>query len=109
MDPVQGQLEAYNRRDIEAFLACYAEDAVIRHADGRVLMAGHDELRSRYEQLFKSYPDLEAVVPQRVRAGDWTVDEERVHLADGDDLHVLVGYEVRDGLIRTAVMLRSDL
>ncbi len=109
MDPVQGQLEAYNRRDIDGFLACYGEDAVVRHGDGRVLMTGHDQLRSRYERLFETYPHLKAVVPRRVRVGDWTVDEERVHLAEGDDLHVLVAYGVRHGLIRSVVMLRSDV
>jgi hypothetical protein len=107
-DPVQDQLEAYNAHDLEAFVACYAADAVIRHADGRVLMRGHDEIRQRYQRLFEQNPDVTAEVPTRIRAGDWVVDEEKVRLADRE-LHVAVGYEVRDGLIHAVVMLRSDL
>jgi len=107
-DPVQAQLDAYNAHDIEAFLACYAPDVEIRHADGRVLMRGHDEVRARYTQLFAANPDVVAEVPTRIRAGDWTVDEERVLLADGE-LHVAVGYKVADGLIQLVVMMRSDL
>jgi hypothetical protein len=51
---------------------------------------------------------VHAEVPTRIRAGDWTVDEERVRLG-GSTLHVAVGYLVTDGLIRRVVMMRSDL
>lgn len=107
-DPVQAQLDAYNAHDIERFLACYAPDAVIRHADGRVLMRGHDAIRQRYEGLFARHPDVTVDVPTRIRADNWVVDEEKVRLGD-QDLHVAVGYEVRDGLIRSVVMMRSDM
>jgi uncharacterized protein (TIGR02246 family) len=107
-DPVQAQLDAYNAHDIERFLACYATDAVIRHADGRVLMRGHDAIRARYEGLFARHPDVTAEVPTRIRATNWVVDEERVRLG-GQDLHVVVGYEVRGGLIQSVVMMRSDI
>jgi uncharacterized protein (TIGR02246 family) len=107
-DPVQGQLDAYNAHDIEAFLSYYAPDAVIRHGDGRVLMRGIEEIRTRYERLFAENPELTAEVTTRIRAGNWVVDEEKVQLADAK-LHVAVGYEVRDGLIRAVVMMRPDL
>jgi hypothetical protein len=107
-DPVQSQLDAYNSHDVDAFVACYGRDAVIRAADGRVLLRGHDEIRSRYEALFTQYPDVTAEVPTRIRAGNWVVDDERVQLGE-ECLHVAVGYEVRDGLIQSVVMMRSDL
>jgi len=107
-DPVQAQLDAYNRHDIESFLASYAPDATVRHADGRVLMSGHDQIRVRYEGLFAEYPDVVAEVPNRIRAGGWVVDEEKVQLGE-QQLHVAVAYEVRDELIQSVVMLRSDM
>lgn len=107
-DPVQGQLDAYNAHDIDAFLSCYASDAVIRHGDGRVLMRGHREIRAHYERLFAENPDVTAEVKTRIRAGGWVVDEEKVQLGD-TQLHVAVGYEVRDRLIHSVVMMRSDL
>lgn len=107
-DPVQVQLDAYNRHNIEEFLACYAPTAKVRHADGRVLMDGRDAIRARYERLFADYPEVSAEVPTRIRAGDWVVDEERVQLG-GQQLHVAVGYEVLDGLIQSVVMMRSDI
>lgn len=107
-DPVQDQLEAYNAHDLERFMACYSPDAVIRHADGRVLMSGHAEIRARYGKLFAEHPDVTAEVATRIRVGEWVVDEERVQLGD-DQLHVVVGYLVREGLVRAGVMIRSDL
>jgi hypothetical protein len=98
LDPVQAQLDAYNTHDVDAFLDCYAPEAVIRHADGRVLMRGHEEIRARYERLFADNPDVTAEVPTRIQAGDWVVDEEKA-----------VGYEVRGDLIQSVVMMRSDL
>jgi len=105
---VQRQLAAYNRRDLTAFLDCYAEDAVVRHADGRVLMAGREQLQARYGTLFARFADLHAEVPTRIELGEWTVDEEIVEWGD-QQVHAVVGYQVRDDLIRNVVMIRSDL
>ncbi len=107
-DVVQRQLDAYNGHDVDAFLGCYAADAVIRHADGRVLMTGHDEMRARYQGLFERHPDLTATVSHRIVVGDWVVDEEQVDLGD-ERLHVVVGYRVAGELIRSVVMIRSDV
>ena len=57
-DPVERQVDAYNRRDIDAFLACYAPDAVIEDATGTVVMRGHDAMRAAYNDLFRASPNL---------------------------------------------------
>jgi len=44
---VQGQLEAYNARDIDRFLSFHAPDAVLlSHPDGEVLMSGTEAMRA---------------------------------------------------------------
>ncbi len=43
---VQRQLDAYNARDVEAFLACYTADCVIEDGEGNRMMAGHAEERA---------------------------------------------------------------
>jgi hypothetical protein len=60
--------------------------------------------RERYGMMFEKNPDLKADIASRVTAGSWTVDEEIVHRA-GEQLHVLVAYELRDGLICRMMML----
>lgn len=107
-EPVQRQVDAYNAHDVEAFLQCYAEDAVVRHGDGRVLMAEKEAMRAAYTQLFSDNPDLQADIANRLEVGPWVVDEEVVTTAGGQ-VRALVAYEVRDDVIHTAVMLTPDL
>ncbi len=44
---VARQLDAYNARDIDAWLATYANNAVQCELAGKVLATGHDEIRMR--------------------------------------------------------------
>ena len=69
MDPVQEQLEAYNARDLDRFLACYADDTVIEDGAGNRVAAGMEEMRALCGPLFLNSPDLHADVPQRIGTG----------------------------------------
>ena len=51
-DPVQAQVDAYNARDIDAFVAPYADDVVITDAGGRPIMAGVATIREEYGAMF---------------------------------------------------------
>jgi hypothetical protein len=104
MDPVQTQVDAYNARDIKAFVAAYADDIVISDADGRILLGGVEAMREQYGALFDGAPDLRAEILGRVSAGDWTVDHERVSHGD-ETRELLVAYLVEDDSIRRVLML----
>ena len=69
MDPMHAQLDAFNNRDLEAFLVCYAPDVVIEGPDGAPMMRGHDEMRALYGRLFAQSPDLHCEVTSRIRVG----------------------------------------
>jgi hypothetical protein len=103
-DPVQAQVDAYNARDIDAFVAAYDADVVITDATGRAIMSGQETIRDEYGELFEASPDLRAEILGRVGAGTWTVDHERVSRGD-ETREVLVAYHVSDGLISRVVML----
>lgn len=103
-DPVQAQVDAYNARDIDAFVASYDPDVVITDATGRAIMTGQDTIREEYGAMFEASPDLRAEILGRVSAGDWTVDQERVSRG-GEIREVLVAYQVTDGLISRVMML----
>lgn len=107
VEVVQQQLEAYLRRDVEAFLGCYASDAVVRDGDGNVLMAGHDQLREQYGAFFTSNPDLTVYVRNRMHIDSWVVDCENIRYAD-EDLHAIVGYHIQDRLIQAVVIMGND-
>jgi hypothetical protein len=103
-DPVQAQVDAYNARDIDAFVAPYADDVVITDAGGRPIMAGVETIRDEYGAMFAASPDLQAEILGRISAGEWTVDHERVSRA-GETREVLVAYQVTDGRIARVLML----
>lgn len=101
---VQRQLEAYNAKDLEGWLATYAPDAEQFEMHGPRLARGHGEMRARMAQRFAE-PDLHAELLQRIVMGDTVVDHERVtrNFPEGKGAIAMVCvYEVRDGLIRRA-------
>jgi hypothetical protein len=102
--PVQAQLEAYNRRDLEAFLACYAPDCRMEDGAGAVMAADREAMRPSYAALFANSPDLHLDVPTRIVAGSYVIDEEHGTGARlpgfSEEVHGAVVYRVADGLIR---------
>jgi len=107
MDAVERQVEAYNARDVEAFVACYAEEVVLENAGGEIQMSGRDEMRQTYGELFERCPDLHGEIAARIRVGPYVVDEERVSGHSAGDLHVVAIYRLDEkGLIDRVRFLR---
>ena len=74
---IQSQVEAYNRKDLDAFLATYAENAQQFILHGELLAQGRDAMRSRYAERFAE-PDLHAQILSRTSIGNVVVDTELV-------------------------------
>jgi hypothetical protein len=106
-DPVELQLEAYNARDVERFVACFTDDVVVEDGEGQRLLTGHSEFRASYAAMFASSPALHCRVVSRARAGRYVVDEERVVGRGPDELHVLVVYRLRGDLIEAVRLLKG--
>jgi hypothetical protein len=93
------QLEAYNRRDIDAFAACYADDVEVRDlATGEVKMSGIAALRERYGAMFAATPDLRAAVDRRIVCGEFAFDHETGQKG-GVPFEVLAIYHAKAGKI----------
>lgn len=109
MDAVERQLDAFNRRDLEGFLAAYAPDVVIEDGAGQVMMRGHDGMRAMYGPLFAQSPDLHAEVVTRIGVGDYVVDEERTtgftFPGFPTELHAAVIYHLAGGRIARVRLL----
>lgn len=105
-DVVDRQIAAYNRRDLDGFISCYADNAKVVQPDGSFLASGHDEIRARYGELFEHSPDLRAEISNRIEVGAVVIDEERVtgFVSPGmpSEIHAAVVYCVANGLIQDA-------
>ncbi|MBA3069642.1 MAG: NTF2 enzyme family protein [Hyphomonas sp.] len=97
---VQKQLDAYNNQNVDAFLACYADDAVLAGLNGEITHRGLAAIRKRHEDLFYEFPRNHAKLANRIDLGTTVIDHEQVERAPGGDrFEVAAIYTIRDGLI----------
>jgi hypothetical protein len=100
------QIETFNRRDLDGFMALYADDAVLHEfPSGKILATGKAAIRARYAPIF-SGPKLPPVrVEPRMVSGAFVVDQERWDAPAGQRNEAVWMYEISGGLIRRVWML----
>jgi hypothetical protein len=100
--PVQRQLDAYNNRDLERFVAEYTDDVqVFRPPAKEPVLSGKKAFSEHYARNRFTLPDLHAKLVNRIVSGNVVVDHEAITgLPDGGRSAVAV-YEVVEGRIRT--------
>ena len=97
---VDAQFAAYNRRDLDAFMATLAPDARLYAFPDSLLHAGHDELRRVYGRLFAQAPRLRAELLHRTVQGRFVIDRETTYGLPGrEPLTGVAISEVIDGRI----------
>lgn len=101
---IQRQLDAYNARDLEAWLSTYAPGARQYELGGKLLTEGHEQIRARTAPRF-SEPNLHASLIRRVVMGNVVIDHEDVTrtFPEGPGrIELVCVYVVERGLIQTA-------
>lgn len=108
---VQQQLEAYNARDLDAWVATYHEDAEQYLLHAGPLAIGRDAIRQRMVERFKA-PVLHAELVSRTVMGNIVVDHEFVtrSAAGGfESVQMVCIYEVTDGKIAKATFAMGQV
>jgi hypothetical protein len=98
---VQQQLDAYNARDVDAFLATYEDNAALFGFPATSIFSGKEEMRKRSISLFND-TILHCVVDKRIVMENIVIDHERVRvtLPEGPAvMEAIAIYEVHDGKI----------
>ena len=92
---VQRQLDAYNARDLDAFVACYADDVeLFRMPSPQPALRGLAALAEFYATERFTLPGLRADLLNRMVLGDKVIDHERVHGVRDVPFEAAVAYEV---------------
>lgn len=102
--PVQMQLDAYNARDLEAFMRWWATDCQYYAFPSTLLANGAAAIRERHVERFKE-PNLFGQLLARMVVGNVVVDQETVQrtFPEGPgEIDVLCIYEVEAGKIAKA-------
>ncbi len=102
---VKQQLDAYNSRDIEAFLATYSEDIKLYEYPNKLTEEGQDALRNSYEAFFERTPDLNCEIKNRIVIGNKVIDQEYLTM-NGNNFDAVLIYEVASGKISKVTVVK---
>ncbi len=107
---VQRQLDAYNARDLKAYVALFADDAQgFEFSNPEPTMNGKPAIRARYADLFARSPNLHAHLVNRIAYARVVVDHERIEgrLGAPGVYEMVAIYEIENGLIRRFHAVRA--
>ncbi|WP_353779449.1 nuclear transport factor 2 family protein [Winogradskyella sp. 3972H.M.0a.05] len=102
---VQRNLDAYNARDIDAFMKDYADDVKLYAYPNTLRTEGKEAMRSSYKDWFDRTPDLRAFIKKRIVIGNKVIDEEQV-TANGQVFNAVAIYEVENGKISKVTFIQ---
>jgi len=102
---VQQQLDAYNKRDIDAFMATYTKDIKLYNYPEELRTEGQKAMRERYDNFFKNTPDLHAFIKKRIVIGNKVIDEEQITI-NGKIYNAVAIYEVENGKIKKVTFIQ---
>ncbi|MBD9369051.1 nuclear transport factor 2 family protein [Xanthomonas sp. XNM01] len=107
--PVARQFEAYNRRDLDGFVACFAEDfRSYRMPAETPSLQGRTALAAFYAEHRFNNPALRAELISRTVVGNTVFDHERIHGLGDRAVENMAVFEIRDGLIAVAWFFVAD-
>ncbi|MDH7447184.1 amidohydrolase family protein [Aquimarina sp. 2201CG14-23] len=102
---VQRQVNAYNARNIDAFMDTYADNIEIFNFPNEPSISGKDQMKSRFQSMFESVPNLYCEIKNRIVLGNKVVDREYVRFGERYS-SVIAIYEITDGKISKVTFLR---
>jgi hypothetical protein len=106
---VQAQLDAYNSRDMEAFIRVFHTDAeVYTFGDPKPKARGLEAVRNLYQTLFDQSPQLHSQLLNRIVIGNKVLDHELITGRAGvsTPVELVMLYELQDSTIRSAHAIR---
>lgn len=104
----QQQLNGYNARDIDAFVAPYSEDVEIYNFPDQLLYKGKDNMRVNYARMFEQVPDLHCKLVNRIVLGNTVIDQELVTgFPGGGAIKAVAIYKIIDHKIAKVYFVRD--
>ncbi len=103
------QLDAYNEHDIDGFVSTFHPDAELYSiGDPKPRASGINEVKSIYDTLLKSSPQLKSQLLNRIVLKNKVIDHEYITGRNGnkDPLELVMVYELDSNLIRRAWSIR---
>lgn len=105
----QKQLDAYNQRNLEAFLEPYAEDVKIYNFPDELVTEGKEKMREGYGQMFENTTDLHCTLMNRMVLENTVIDREYVIFDKNQSpVEVIAIYKIKDEKIAEVYFIRKE-
>lgn len=107
---VQNQLDAYNAKDLDAFLEVFSEEAMAyNYGETEPFIKGKSNFKITYGNLFESSPQLHSKVISRQVIGNTVLDYEYITGRQGNSqpLLLIAIYVVKDAKIVRCDFIRE--
>jgi imidazolonepropionase-like amidohydrolase len=103
----QKQLNAYNVRNIDAFLEPYADDVEVYTFPDKLLYKGKEAMRKQYSSMFEKTRNLHCELVNRIVVGSTVIDHESVTFAaDKEPVKAVAIYKIESGKIAKVYFTR---
>ena len=107
VDVVQRQLDAYNARDLDRFVAEFSDTVTVyRMPATEPAIVGKVSFAEFYATQRFNRPGLHAEIVNRIVLGNKVIDHERISGVQATPFEMVVIYEVTDNLIQQLWALR---
>ena len=104
-DLAQRQLNAYNFRNIDAFLEPYAEDVEVYQYPDKLIYTGKETMRKQYSSMFENTPDLHCELKERIVQGNIVIDKERVQFGN-EIIEAVAIYHIENNKIKKVYFIQ---
>jgi imidazolonepropionase-like amidohydrolase len=102
---VQRQVNAYNQRNIEAFLEPYDDEVEVYTFPDKLRYKGKDKMRKSYAGMFEETPNLHCNVVSRIIKGNVVIDQEKVQFLD-EVIKAVAIYHIENNKIKKVYFLK---
>ncbi len=101
----QAQLDAYNSRDINAFLENYSDDVEVYRFPNKLLYKGKEIMKKTYVRMFETTPNLHCKLVSRIVEQNVVIDKEKVQLKNGI-IQATAIYVIKDNKIKKVYFIQ---
>ncbi len=108
---VQRNLNAYNAREIKAFMAEFTDDIkLINFSDQKIIAEGKSAIEKLYSELFEQSPSLHSTILKRIVLGNKVIDHESItgRKGNAEAIELIMIYEVKDDKIYKMTVIRPE-
>lgn len=103
---VQRQLNAYNARNIDAFLEPYAAEVEVYTYPDKLMYKGKENMRQRYAGMFERMTNLHCEIEERTINGNIITDKEIVSGVGPSPVKATAIYHIADDKIAKVYFIR---